>query len=60
MWIQTARVWDVSTGETKIELRGHAHVVEVAIFAPPSAAGSIRELAGMVSKTDLDALKKLD
>ena len=32
-----------------MELRGHEHVVEVAIFAPANAAVPIRELAGVVS-----------
>ncbi|KAI8993125.1 dynein regulator [Pilobolus umbonatus] len=31
---QTARVWDVQKGETKMEMRGHDHVVECAIFLP--------------------------
>ncbi|KAI8637199.1 Lissencephaly-1-like protein B [Parasitella parasitica] len=31
---QTARVWDIQKGETKMEFRGHEHVVECAIFLP--------------------------
>lgn len=45
---QTARVWDVTTGENKMDLRGHEHVVEVAVFAPAIAGAAIRELAGLV------------
>lgn len=44
---QTSRVWDFSTGETKMELRGHEHVVECAVFAPLNAYPAIRELAGL-------------
>lgn len=44
---QTARVWEASRGETKAELRGHEHVVEVAVFAPPAAYPAIREVAGI-------------
>jgi len=44
---QTARIWDPLTGESKMELRGHGHVVEIAVFAPPVAHTSIRELAGI-------------
>ncbi|OXG81983.1 nuclear distribution protein PAC1, partial [Cryptococcus neoformans MW-RSA36] len=43
----TSRVWDFSTGETKMELRGHEHVVECAVFAPLNAYPAIRELAGL-------------
>lgn len=32
-----------------MELRGHDHVVEVAVFAPAAACGPIRELAGLTS-----------
>ncbi|KAE8538749.1 nuclear distribution protein PAC1 [Cryptococcus gattii VGV] len=45
-WL-TSRVWDFSTGETKMELRGHEHVVECAVFAPVNAYPAIRELAGL-------------
>lgn len=31
---QTARIWDVQKGETKMDFRGHDHVVECAIFLP--------------------------
>ncbi|KAL0255636.1 nuclear distribution protein PAC1 [Cryptococcus tetragattii IND107] len=44
---QTSRVWDFSTGETKMQLRGHEHVVECALFAPVNAYPAIRELAGL-------------
>ena len=44
---QTSRVWDISTGETKAELRGHEHVVECAVFAPVISYPMIRELAGI-------------
>ena len=45
--MQTARIIDPQSGETKMELRGHEHVVEVAVFAPPVAYPAIRELAGI-------------
>lgn len=45
---QTARLWDTTTGETRVDFRGHEHVVEAAIFAPANAVASIRELAGLV------------
>jgi len=44
---QTARIWDPLSGETKMEFRGHDHIVEIAVFAPPVAYSSIRELAGL-------------
>ncbi|KAK0570289.1 Lissencephaly-1 [Tilletia horrida] len=44
---QTGRIWETSSGETKMELRGHDHVVECAIFAPVTAYPAIRELAGI-------------
>jgi hypothetical protein len=44
---QTARIWDGQSGETKMELRGHEHVVEVAVFAPVAAYPAIRELGGL-------------
>ena len=47
--LQSARIWDASTGETKADFRGHDNVVEAAVFAPPSAYPAIRELAGIVS-----------
>jgi hypothetical protein len=31
-----------------MDLRGHEHVVEVAVFAPANAGAAIRELAGLV------------
>ena len=44
---QTARIWDANKGDGKAELRGHEHVVEVAVFAPIAAYSAIRELAGI-------------
>ncbi len=52
---QTARIWELSTGETKVELRGHEHVVEVAIFAPVSSYPALRELAGLITPKDASA-----
>lgn len=46
---QTCRTWDPISGETKSELRGHDHVVECAIFAPPSAYAAIRELCDIAA-----------
>jgi platelet-activating factor acetylhydrolase IB subunit alpha len=45
--LQTARVWDVASGETKSELRGHEHVVEAAVFAPLAAYPALLELSGV-------------
>lgn len=45
--MQTARIWDANKGDGKAELRGHEHVVEVAVFAPIAAYSAIRELAGI-------------
>ena len=44
---QTARIIDPSNGETKVELRGHEHTIEVVVFAPIAAYAAIRELAGI-------------
>lgn len=44
---QTSRIWDLSTGETKTELRGHENVVECSVFAPTNTYSAIRELAGL-------------
>lgn len=44
---QTARIWDYATGETKVELRGHDHVVEQIAFAPVSAYPALREISGI-------------
>nr|VWP00209.1 Reducing polyketide synthase FUB1 (EC (Fusaric acid biosynthesis protein 1) [Ganoderma boninense] len=44
---QTARIIDPQNGETKTELRGHEHTVEVVAFAPLAAYAAIRELAGI-------------
>jgi hypothetical protein len=35
------------TGESKMELRGHEHVVEVITWAPVAAYAAIRELGGL-------------
>lgn len=43
---QTARLWDVQTGESKMEFRGHEHVLECAIFAPINSYQYIQELIG--------------
>ncbi|KAK4704069.1 platelet-activating factor acetylhydrolase IB subunit alpha, partial [Phenoliferia sp. Uapishka_3] len=56
---KTSRVWDAQTGETKAELRGHDHVVEVAVFAPSSAYAAIRELAGILPTSAKDDKTKL-
>lgn len=46
-YCQTARIIDPTTGETKVELRGHEHTIEVVAFAPVAAYTAIRELAGI-------------
>ncbi|KIY50774.1 dynein regulator [Fistulina hepatica ATCC 64428] len=40
----TARIWDPSNGECKMELRDHEHVVEAVVFAPTIAYAAIRTL----------------
>lgn len=45
--LQTSRIWDGQTGETKSEFRGHDNVVEVAVFAPVASYPALRELAGI-------------
>lgn len=45
--LQTARLIDPSSGETKMEFRGHDNAVEVVVFAPVYAYPAIRELAGL-------------
>ncbi|KAH9928209.1 miller-Dieker lissencephaly protein [Fomitopsis serialis] len=47
---QTARLSDPLNGETKLEFRGHEHVVEVVAFAPIAAYTAIRELGGLPDK----------
>jgi WD40 repeat protein len=47
--LQTARIWEYSSGEIKQDLRGHDHVVEAVVFAPLAAYPALRELAGMPS-----------
>jgi WD40 repeat protein len=46
-YIKTARVWDVSTSENKMEMRGHENVVETVVFAPVVAYAAIHELASI-------------
>ncbi|KAF9176538.1 protein with putative role during mitosis, partial [Haplosporangium sp. Z 27] len=41
---QTARIWDISTGECKSEFRGHDNVVECSVFAPVESYPFIKEL----------------
>ncbi|KIJ36649.1 hypothetical protein M422DRAFT_232459 [Sphaerobolus stellatus SS14] len=40
----TARITDIETGIMKTEFRGHDKPVEVAVFVPPHAIPSVREL----------------
>lgn len=47
MVLKTARVWDVSTTENKMEMRGHENVVEAVVFAPVVAYAAIQELASI-------------
>jgi platelet-activating factor acetylhydrolase IB subunit alpha len=54
---QTARVWDLASGETKAELRGHEHVVECAVFAPVVSYAAIRELSGLPAAAAGDRAK---
>lgn len=49
---QSVRLWDVQTGETRQELRGHEHVVECVAFAPVSAYSAIRTLVGIRAPKD--------
>lgn len=42
--MQTLRLWDFRTGESKVEFRGHEHVVECLTFAPATAHETIKEL----------------
>ncbi|CAJ0863448.1 16545_t:CDS:10 [Entrophospora sp. SA101] len=44
---QTARLWEVQSGDCKMDFRDHDHVVECAIFAPLVAYPLIRELIGV-------------
>ncbi|KAF8693126.1 Platelet-activating factor acetylhydrolase IB subunit alpha, partial [Rhizoctonia solani] len=43
----TASVWDTSTAENKMEMRGHENVVEAVVFAPVVAYAAIQELASI-------------
>jgi hypothetical protein len=45
--LKTSRLWEVSTGECKMDFRGHDHVVECAIFVPVIAYPFVRELIGV-------------
>lgn len=47
---QTAKIWDIQSGECKMDFRGHEHVVEYAIFAPVNAYPFIQEFIGDTSK----------
>ncbi len=47
MACKTARIWDMQTGETKIELRGHENYLEVVTFAPVVSYPSLSELSGI-------------
>jgi platelet-activating factor acetylhydrolase IB subunit alpha len=47
---QTVRVWLVQTGECKLEMRDHDHVVECITWAPESANAAINEAAGNDNK----------
>lgn len=53
---KTARIWDMATGETKLEFRGHENYLEVVVFAPVASYQSISELSGiaLVSLAMLD------
>jgi platelet-activating factor acetylhydrolase IB subunit alpha len=53
---QTARIWDAQAGESKMELRGHEHVVEVVTFAPVAAYSAIRELAGIPVRSIISSI----
>ncbi|KAL7747761.1 Lissencephaly-1 [Sorochytrium milnesiophthora] len=44
---QTARVWNYASGDTRVELRGHDHVVECVRFVPTSTYPLIRELCNI-------------
>ncbi len=43
VYVQTVRVWAVSTAESKAELREHEHVVECITWAPEAAYATIAE-----------------
>jgi len=47
---QTVRVWLVQTGECKMEMRDHDHVVECITWAPETANSAINEAAGNDNK----------
>lgn len=47
LFTQTARIWDLKTGESKVELRGHENYLEVVVFAPVVSYQSISELSGI-------------
>ena len=54
--IQTARLWDSSMGEMKMEFRGHDLVIEIAVFAPAVAYPAIRELASLPVRVPLPVI----
>lgn len=43
---QTVRVWLVSSGDCKSELREHEHVIECVTWLPDAAASFVNEAAG--------------
>jgi len=43
---QTIRVWVMSTGECKAELREHEHVIECVTWVSDAAASFVNEAAG--------------
>ena len=59
MGCKTARIWDMQTGETKIELRGHENYLEVVTFAPVVSYPSLSELSGitLVGAQSLDSIR---
>lgn len=49
---QIAKIHDITTSKSKMEFRGHEHVIECAVYAPPSTYKHIAKLAGApVTKT---------
>lgn len=46
IYVQTVRVWSLSSKECKEELRGHEHVVECIKWSPESSHRYINEASG--------------
>lgn len=44
---QLVKIHELSSGNLKIDFRGHEHVVECAVFAPPSSYNHIAKLCGV-------------